>query len=59
MNFDSVDAILDYAIQKEEQAADFYTELAGKVAFRHPTPVAVPLERENQFGIRYMRRWGD
>ncbi len=33
----------------------FYTELAGKVAFRHPTPVAMPFDEEAQLGIRYMR----
>ncbi|HDS02019.1 MAG TPA: rubrerythrin [candidate division Zixibacteria bacterium] len=32
MNFNSVDEILDFAIGEEEKAADFYTELAGKVS---------------------------
>ncbi|NIP44835.1 MAG: ferritin family protein [candidate division Zixibacteria bacterium] len=32
MNFNSVDEILDFAIGKEEEAAEFYTELAGKVS---------------------------
>jgi rubrerythrin len=32
MNFNSVDEILDFAIGKEEEAAKFYTELAGKVS---------------------------
>jgi rubrerythrin len=31
MNFKSVDAILDYAIEKEEDAFQFYTGLAGKM----------------------------
>ena len=31
MNFNSVDEILDYAIDKEQSAADFYTDLAGKM----------------------------
>jgi rubrerythrin len=31
MNFNSVDEILDFAIGQEEEAAQFYTELAGKV----------------------------
>jgi len=31
MKFDSVDAILDFAITKEEDAAQFYTDLAGKM----------------------------
>jgi len=29
--FGSVDAILDFAIQEEQEAADFYMELAGKM----------------------------
>jgi len=35
MKFDSVDAILDFAITKEEDAAQFYTDLAGKMKKRH------------------------
>ncbi len=31
MKLDSVDEILDFAIQKEEEAAAFYTDLASKV----------------------------
>ena len=31
MKLDSVDKILDFAIDKEQEAADFYTELAGKM----------------------------
>lgn len=31
MKFDSVDKILDFAIQKEQEAADFYTDLANKM----------------------------
>lgn len=31
MKFDSVNAVLDYAIDKEQDAADFYNELAGKM----------------------------
>jgi len=31
MNFDSVDAILDYAIDKEEDAFQFYSDLAAKM----------------------------
>ena len=30
MKFDSVDQILDFAIQKEQEASDFYTDLAAK-----------------------------
>ncbi len=35
MKFDSVDAILDFAITKEEDAAQFYTDLAGKMKQPH------------------------
>jgi rubrerythrin len=31
MGFDSIDAILDFAIQKEQDAHEFYTELAENV----------------------------
>jgi rubrerythrin len=31
MKFKSVDEILDFAIEKEEEAASFYTDLAGRV----------------------------
>ena len=31
MKLDSVDKVLDYAIEKEEDAAQFYTDLAGKM----------------------------
>ena len=31
MKFESIDEILDYAIQREQDAADFYTELAEKM----------------------------
>jgi rubrerythrin len=31
MQFDSVDAALDFAIQNEQDASDFYTELASKM----------------------------
>ena len=31
MTFNSVDEILDFAIRKEEEAAQMYTDLAGKV----------------------------
>lgn len=33
----------------------FYSELADKVTFRHPDPVAMPCDREAQHGIHYMR----
>ena len=31
MQFDSVDAVLDFAIKNEQDASDFYTELAAKM----------------------------
>jgi rubrerythrin len=31
MQFDSVDAVLDFAIENEQGASDFYTELASKM----------------------------
>ncbi|SLM28624.1 Predicted rubrerythrin Rbr [Desulfamplus magnetovallimortis] len=34
MNFESVDDILAYAIEKEKEAVQFYTELAGKEKFK-------------------------
>ena len=30
-NFESVDGVLDFAIQREQEASDFYTDLAAKV----------------------------
>ena len=35
MGFDSVDEILEFAIQQEEKAVEFYTELAGKMQYKH------------------------
>ncbi len=35
MGFDSLEQILDFAIRKEEEAAQFYTDLAGKVDKQH------------------------
>ena len=35
MTLDSVDKILDFAIRQEEKAAQFYTELAGKMPHKH------------------------
>ena len=31
MKFDSVDSVLDFAIKNEQQASDFYTDLASKM----------------------------
>jgi rubrerythrin len=30
-NFESVDGVLDFAIEREQEASDFYTDLAAKV----------------------------
>jgi len=35
MKFDSVDAVLDFAISKEEDAAQFYTDLANRMDKPH------------------------
>ena len=35
MPFDSVDKILDFAIEKEQEAADFYNALADKMEFKY------------------------
>jgi rubrerythrin len=35
MQFDSVDAVLDFAIKGEQDASDFYTELASKMEKKH------------------------
>ena len=35
MKFDSVDAILDFAIGKEEEAAQFYTDMAARMKRPH------------------------
>ena len=34
MKFDSVEQILTFAIETEQAAADFYTDLAGKVEYK-------------------------
>ena len=35
MDLKTVDGVLDFAIQKEQDAVDFYTTLAGKMEFEH------------------------
>jgi rubrerythrin len=35
MQFDSVDAVLDFAIKNEQDASDFYSELASKMEKPH------------------------
>jgi rubrerythrin len=35
VNFDSVDSVLDFAIKNEQEASDFYTDLASKMEKPH------------------------
>ena len=35
MKFNSIDEILDFAVKKEEEAADFYSNLADKMEYEH------------------------
>ncbi len=46
MDFKSVDEILDFAIEKEQQAADFYTSLSGKVEFKNVKEVFESFAKE-------------
>ena len=46
MKFGSVDEILDFAIEKEEEAARFYTDLAGKMDREHMKEVFLGFARE-------------
>jgi len=48
MKFDSVDKILDFAIQKEQDAADFYTDLAEKVDLKHMKQVSLGFAQEEK-----------
>ena len=48
MNFDSVDAVLDYAIEKEEDAFQFYTELAGKMDKEYMKKIFVQFAKEEK-----------
>lgn len=34
MKFDTIKSIIDFAIEKEQEAVDFYTDLAGKVKLK-------------------------
>ena len=40
MKFDSVDAVLDFAITKEEEAADFYTQMAARMSKQNIKDIA-------------------
>jgi rubrerythrin len=48
MKFDSVNAVLDFAISKEEDAARFYTDLAGKAKHQHMKNVFEQFALEEQ-----------
>jgi len=48
MKFDSVDQILDFAIQKEQEAADFYTDLAAKMDRKNIKEVFISFAGEEQ-----------
>lgn len=39
MNFKSVDEALDFAIEREQEAADFYTDLASRAEHQHMSEV--------------------
>jgi rubrerythrin len=42
----SVDEILDFAIEKEQEAADFYNDLAAKMASAHMRDVLIQFAQE-------------
>ncbi len=48
MKFDSVDKILDFAIQKEQNSADFYTDLANKMELEHMKEIFVQFASEEK-----------
>jgi len=48
MKFDSVDKILDFAIQKEQEAADFYTDLANKMEVEYMKEIFNQFASEEQ-----------
>ena len=48
MKFDSVEKILDYAIQKEQDAADFYSDLAANMEHENMKHVFLSFSAEEQ-----------
>ena len=48
MKFNSVDDVLDYAIEKEQDAADFYTDLANKMGIKHMKEVFLGFANEEK-----------
>ena len=48
MEFNSVNEILDYAIVREQSAADFYTDLAGRMDREHMKEIFLGFAGEEQ-----------
>jgi len=48
MKFDSVDKILDFAIRKEQNSVDFYTDLANKMELEHMKEIFVQFASEEK-----------
>jgi len=48
MKFDSVDKILDFAIRKEQNSVDFYTDLANKMELEHMKEIFVQFAGEEK-----------
>ncbi|MEA3297014.1 MAG: ferritin family protein [candidate division Zixibacteria bacterium] len=48
MEFDTVDKILDFAIQKEQDASDFYTSLAEMMEYKHMKEVFLGFAAEER-----------
>ncbi len=46
MKFDSIDDILDFAIQKEQDAADFYTSLSAKMDHKNVQDIFTMFAKE-------------
>ena len=46
MDFDSVDAVLDFAIEKEEEAHQFYMDLAKKMEKKYMTEIFEEFAKE-------------
>ena len=48
MNFESVEQILAFAIGKEQEAADFYTDLAAKMERKHMSEIFLGFAEEKK-----------
>jgi rubrerythrin len=55
MSLNSAEGILDFAIEKEQDAVDFYTELAGKVAAQHMRDLLRSFAKEEQRHIEFIQ----